>query len=145
MISNQVIQTSIDELKTITKIDLCVIDMEGITVATTFDNRNVSQELVKNFVSSPADSQIVGGYHMLKVLEDGDVLYVLIARGEGADAYMIGKVAVSQIQNLVIAYRSTLTRTISFRICCLTICCLSISITVPRNSTSHRKCRAWCI
>ena len=105
MISNQVIQTSIDELKTITKIDLCVIDMEGITVATTFDNRNVSQELVKNFVSSPADSQIVGGYHMLKVLEDGDVLYVLIAKGEGADAYMIGKVAVSQIQNLVIAYK----------------------------------------
>ena len=47
VISNQVIQTSIDELKTITKIDLCVIDMEGITVATTFDNRNVSQELVK--------------------------------------------------------------------------------------------------
>ena len=105
VISNQVIQTSIDELKTITKIDLCVIDMEGITVATTFDNRNVSQELVKNFVSSPADSQIVGGYHMLKVLEDGDVLYVLIAKGEGADAYMIGKVAVSQIQNLVIAYK----------------------------------------
>ena len=64
MISNQVIQTSIDELKTITKIDLCVIDMEGITVATTFDNRNVSQELVKNFVSSPADSQIVGGCHI---------------------------------------------------------------------------------
>ncbi len=88
MISNQVIQTSIDELKVITKIDLCVIDMEGITVATTFDNRNVSQELVKNFVSSPADSQIVGGYHMLKVLEDGDVLYVLIAKGAGADAYM---------------------------------------------------------
>ncbi|MDE6982997.1 MAG: helix-turn-helix domain-containing protein [Lachnospiraceae bacterium] len=85
--------------------DLCVIDMEGITVATTFDSRNVSQELVKNFVNSPADSQIVGGYHMLKVLEDGDVLYVLIARGAGADAYMIGKVAVSQIQNLVIAYK----------------------------------------
>ena len=105
VISNQVIQTSIDELKTITKIDLCVIDMEGITVATTFDNRNVSQELVKNFVTSPADSQIVGGYHMLKVLEDGDVLYVLIAKGTGADAYMIGKVAVSQIQNLVIAYK----------------------------------------
>ena len=60
MISNQVIQTSIDELKAITKIDLCVIDMEGITVATTFDNRNVSHELVRNFVDSPADSQIVG-------------------------------------------------------------------------------------
>ena len=71
MISNQVIQTSIDELKTITKVDLCVIDMEGTTVASTFDSSGVSQELVQNFVHSPADSQIVGGYHMLKILEDG--------------------------------------------------------------------------
>lgn len=105
MISNQVIQTSIDELKNITKVDLCVIDLEGITVATTFDNDEISADLVTNFVQSPADSQIVGGYHMLKILEDGDVLYVLIAKGSGADAYMIGKVAVSEIQNLVIAYK----------------------------------------
>ena len=105
MISNQVIQTSIDELKVITKIDLCVIDMEGLTVASTFDSKDISQELIRNFIDSPADSQIIGGYHMLKILEDGDVLYVLIAKGAGADAYMIGKVAVSQIQNLVIAYK----------------------------------------
>lgn len=105
MISNQIIQTSIDELKIITKVDLCVIDMEGITVAATFDSNGISQELVQNFVESPADSQIVGGYHMLKVLEDGEVLYVLVSKGQGTDAYMIGKVAVCQIQNLVIAYK----------------------------------------
>ena len=38
MISNQVIQTSIDELKAITRVDLCVMDLDGLTVATTFDN-----------------------------------------------------------------------------------------------------------
>lgn len=105
MISNQIIQTSIDELRSITKVDLCVIDMDGLTVATTFDNSMLESDLIKNFVKSPADSQIVGGFHMLKILEDGEVLYVLVASGSGADAYMIGKVAVSQIQNLVIAYK----------------------------------------
>lgn len=105
MISNQIIQTSIDELKAITKVDLCVIDMEGITIAATFDSRGISQDLIRNFISSPADSQIVGGYHMLKILEDGEVLYVLVSKGQSADAYMIGKVAVCQIQNLVIAYK----------------------------------------
>ena len=105
MISNQVIQTSIDELKNITRVDLCVVDMDGITVATTFENDEISVELVMSFVSSPADSQIVGGYHMLKILEDGDVVYILIAKGIGSDAYMIGKIAVSQIQNLIIAYK----------------------------------------
>ena len=93
------------ELKNITKVDLCVIDLEGITVATTFNNDGIQEELIMNFVKSPADSQIVGGYHMLKILEDGEVLYVLIAQGAGADAYTIGKVAVCQIQNLVIAYK----------------------------------------
>lgn len=105
MISNQVIQTSIDELKSITKVELCVVDVEGATVATTFDNANISLELILNFIKSPADSQIVGDFHMLKIFEDGEVMYVLISKGNGADAYMIGKVAVSQIQNLVIAYK----------------------------------------
>ncbi len=105
MISNQVIQTSIDELKNITKVDLCVMDLDGLVVATTFESSEVSSELITNFIQSPADSQIVGGYHMLKILEDGEVVYVLVAKGTGADAYMIGKVAVSEIQNLVIAYK----------------------------------------
>ncbi len=105
MISNQVIQTSIDELKNITKVDLCVMDLDGLVVASTFESSEISSELITNFIQSPADSQIVGGYHMLKILEDGDVVYVLVARGTGADAYMIGKVAVSEIQNLVIAYK----------------------------------------
>lgn len=105
MITNQVIQTSIDELKSITKVDLCVIDMDGITVATTFENETISAELIMSFVSSPADSQIVGGYHMLKIFEEGEVLYILVAKGSGTDAYMIGKIAVSQIHNLVVAYK----------------------------------------
>ena len=104
MITNQVIQTSIDELKAISKVDLCVIDMDGLVAATTFEN-NMSTELVDNFIKSPADSQIVGGFHMMKILEDGELLYILIARGSGSDAYMIAKIAVSQIQNLVIAYK----------------------------------------
>ncbi|MBQ5850082.1 MAG: helix-turn-helix domain-containing protein, partial [Lachnospiraceae bacterium] len=103
-ITNQVIQTSIDELKAISKVDLCVIDMDGLVAATTFEN-NMSTELIDNFIKSPADSQIVGGFHMMKILEDGELLYILIARGSGSDAYMIAKIAVSQIQNLVIAYK----------------------------------------
>ena len=49
MITNQIIQTSIDELKNITKVDLCVIDLEGITVATTFNNDGIQEELIMIF------------------------------------------------------------------------------------------------
>ena len=35
MISNQVLQTTIDGLKNITRIDICVMDTEGKALATT--------------------------------------------------------------------------------------------------------------
>mgnify|MGYP000287442041 CR=1 FL=1 len=36
MISNQILQNTIDGLKEITRIDLCVMDTDGKTLATTF-------------------------------------------------------------------------------------------------------------
>ena len=57
MISNQVIQNSIDELRAITKVDLGVFDVEGLKVATTVDEIDISRDIIENFASSPADSQ----------------------------------------------------------------------------------------
>ncbi len=110
MISGQVIQTSIDELRAITKVDLCVFDMDGHEVATTFETNELSKDMLEEFSRSPADSQVIGIYHLLKIRDEGDVAYILIARGVSDDAYMIGKIAVSQIQNLVIAYKEKVDR-----------------------------------
>lgn len=105
MIANQVLQTSIDELRAITRIDLCILDMDGMVMASTFESSVIRQEEVKSFIDSPADSQVINGYHFFKVYDDRQLEYVLISRGSTEDAYMIGKVAVSQIQNLIIAYK----------------------------------------
>jgi len=110
MISSQVIQTSIDELRAITKVDLCVFDLEGQETASTFDATEVSKDMVMSFVASPADSQVIGIYHLLKILDEGEIIYILVAKGISDDAYMIGKIAVSQIQNLVIAYKERFDR-----------------------------------
>ncbi len=108
MISSQIIQTSLDELKAITKVDLGVYDLSGGVVATTMERAEISADLIRSFASSPADSQVIGARHLLKILEDGELLYILVAEGMGDDAYMIGKVAVCQLQNLVIAYKERL-------------------------------------
>ncbi|EET60862.1 hypothetical protein BRYFOR_07325 [Marvinbryantia formatexigens DSM 14469] len=105
MISGQVIQTSIDELRAITRIDLCVSDLEGNVVASTMPEDDVQREAIQFFVNSAADSQVMQGYHFFKILDDGVPAYILVARGNGEDAYMIGKIGVSQIQNLIIAYK----------------------------------------
>ena len=110
MISNQVIQNSIDELRAITKVDLGVFDVEGLKVATTVDEIDISRDLIENFASSPADSQVVGGRHLLKILDDGEPAYILVAQGPSDDVYMVGKIAVSSIQNLIVAYKERFDR-----------------------------------
>ena len=110
MISSQVIKTSIDELHGITKVDLCIFDLDGMAVASTFDAKSVPSGIITDFASSPADSQVIGADHLLKIRDEGELVYILIARGGSDEAYMIGKIAVSQIQNLIIAYKERFDR-----------------------------------
>lgn len=110
MISNQVIQNSIDELKAITKVDLCVMDAEGSVAASTFSEHTLSADMIMSFANSPADSQVIGRQHLLKVYDEGEMTYIIAAQGFGDDVYMIGKIAVSQIQNLMTAYKERFDR-----------------------------------
>ena len=110
MISSQVIRTSIEELHAITKVNLCVFDLDGAVVASTFDTKDIQIGIVVDFVTSPADSQVIGADHLLKIKDEGEMAYILVARGSSDDAYMIAKVAVSQIQNLIIAYKERFDR-----------------------------------
>ena len=110
MISAQVITTCIEELKAITKVDLCVFDSEGSIVATTFDQTDIKSSLIINFMESPADSQVIGAYHLLKVADEGELIYVLVAKGGHDDTYLIGKIAVSQLSQLMAAYKERFDR-----------------------------------
>ena len=115
MISNQIIQNSLDELKSITKVDLYVYDLSGSILASTASMEDISAYLITSFADSPADSQVIGAYHLLKIYDEGDLLFVLVARGAGDDTYMIGRVAVCQIQNLAVAYRERFDRNSFFQ------------------------------
>lgn len=105
MISSQVIRSSIEELKAISKIDLSVWDLEGKVVAATFESDEITPELIAGFAASPADSQVMGMHHLMKVLDEEEVLYILDAKGGSEDTYMLGKIAVSQLQHLIVAYK----------------------------------------
>ena len=105
MISNQILQNTIDGLKGITRIDLCIIDVEGKVLAATFPEADEYIEPAQAFVDSPADSQVVNGYQFFKVFDDHQLEYILLANGDSDDAYMVGKIASFQIQNLLVAYK----------------------------------------
>ena len=105
MISNQILQNTIEGLKTITRVDICVMDTEGKTLATTVGNAEEYEPAVLAFVDSPADSQVWAGFQFFKVFDEHQLEYVILARGETDDVYMIGKLAAFQIQNLLVAYK----------------------------------------
>ncbi len=106
MISNQILQNTIDGLKNITRRELSVIEYEGKIVATT-EKENLGHTIdgVVNFIESPAESQLVQGQQFFKVFDNNVCEYVVAIKGEDEEAYRIGKITTFQIQNLLIAYK----------------------------------------
>lgn len=110
MISNQNIQISIDELKAITKVDLCVFDACGKLHASTWDAEEIDSDVVTAFATSPADSQVMGTHHLIKVMDQEEVLFVVVATGTGEEKYTVGRIAASQLKNLAAAYKDRFDR-----------------------------------
>ena len=104
MISNQILQNTIDGLKSISRVDLCVMDIDGKEVVATTDMGSSTKAAVE-FAASPADSQEIQGYQYFKIFDEQQLEYVLVAGGTGEDVYMVGKMAAFQIQNLLVAYK----------------------------------------
>ncbi len=105
MISNQILQNTIDGLKNISKTDLCVMDPDGKVMAATFAEAENYGASAKAFSASPADSQVANNCHFIKVFDEHQIEYIVLAVGEAEDAGMVGKITAFQIQGLLVAYK----------------------------------------
>ena len=105
MISNQILQNTVEGLKQISRVELGIIDTEGYVLAATFPEAGDFSEPARIFANSPADSQEVQGYQFFKVYDETQLEYILLASGSTDDTYMIGKMAAFQIQGLLVAYK----------------------------------------
>ena len=99
MISNQILQDTVTGIKSITRVELCVI------LATTMRGMEEYEDEVVKFSESAADSQVIRGFQFFKVYDENELEYVILAKGDAEDVYMIGKMATFQIQNLLVAYK----------------------------------------
>ncbi|MGN0204492.1 MAG: PucR family transcriptional regulator [Coprococcus sp.] len=105
MAYNQMLQSTIEGVKAITRTDLCLLDTEGNVIAATNSDAQQYRESVLTFVSSPAEIQVVQGYQYFKIMDAGSLEYVMLIRGDSDDIYTIGKLVAFQIQNLLSAYK----------------------------------------
>ena len=105
MISNQILQNTVEGLKGITRTELCICDIEGKVLATTFPEAETYGLQVNTFANSLADSQAIGGFQFFKIFDEHQLEYILLAQGTADDTYMVGKLAAFQIENLLVAYK----------------------------------------
>ncbi len=105
MISSQVLKTCLTELRDISKVEFCLQDTAGKVIVNTGSAQVQDGSIISFFASSPVDSQIIGNNFLLKVKDEEDVSFVLTATGESDNAFMLARIAVSELQNLVTAYK----------------------------------------
>ena len=104
MISNQILQNTVDGIKAIARVEVCVLDADGKEVASTSD---MLKDITPpgDFIKSSADSQEIQGYQYFKVYDEQQLEYIVVASGSGEDTYTIGKMIAFQVQSLLIAYK----------------------------------------
>ncbi len=105
MITNQVIQKAIDELKEITGVDIAVMEINGSQAASTFPADDISSVTVRSFIDSGAEDSVNGKYHFYRVTDDGVINYVLAVPGTDERSEMIGRVALSEMTALSSAHK----------------------------------------
>lgn len=109
MISNQIIHNCIREANEISKVEFSVSDSIGNLITQTEGAKPIDKKVIISFLQSTAETQEVGGALLFKIYEDGQAGYILAADGDG-DAFLVGKLVVSQLQNLITAYKEKVDR-----------------------------------
>lgn len=109
MKKNQAIGKALCELKTILKAEFSLYDAQGQLLVTTRQDRKPESEEVQRavglFLDSQAESQKIGGTHYFKVNVRDEEDYALLVDYAGEDSHMAGRIAVCQVENLLLAYK----------------------------------------
>ncbi len=105
MKTNQAIQKTLNELRNITKVEFQLYNGQAQLMAATQSFSEKEEEAVLTFLDSPAEGQEIGGVHFFKVHVHNEEDYALLAKGSGEDVHIMGKVAVCQAENLLLAYK----------------------------------------
>lgn len=105
MISNQILQSTIDGIKEISHLDIGVMDAEGHEVAATERRFADAAAAIPDFVASPADSQSAGPFQYFKVFDENRLEYILVVCGDTDNSLLIGKMAAYQVKGLLSAYK----------------------------------------
>jgi carbohydrate diacid regulator len=105
MISNQVLQSTIDGIRDISHLDVCVMDADGREVVSTQAVFADAAAAIPEFAASPADSQAAGPFQFFKVFDENQLEYILVINGSSDNTLLVGRMAAYQLQGLIEAFK----------------------------------------
>lgn len=105
MVSAQILRSCLNELRDITRVEFCLQDSQGGVVTATSGAVKSEPRLVTALSASMVDSQVVGNTYMLKVLDEDEVAFILSATGSSDSVFMVARMAVSELQHMIAAYK----------------------------------------
>ena len=114
MLPNQVIQKIIQDIKRISGLEASVWNAKGECLAMTSTVTKALGGRVGSFLKGNESQELMEDLErelgLFSIYIDDEPGYVLVLQGKGADISVVGKLGVSQMSNLVQAYRERLDR-----------------------------------
>lgn len=110
MISNQLLQKTIDEIKAIVNEDLAILDLNGQVAVRTFRDQDIDEKKVADFAKSTREYKEIPDFQLFKVKDDGQDEYILAVRGNSSSTELIGRMTKNQIETLMEAYKEKFDR-----------------------------------
>ncbi len=110
MISNQILQSTLDSIKGISKKDMAVLDPAGNELAGTMSRHVAGGSSIQQLVQSEEEMQKLGDCLLYKICDGPQPSYILIVDGTDPQSEMIGSMTALQLRNLLVAYRERFDR-----------------------------------
>ena len=105
MISNQIIQNTVEELTNTTNVSLAAVDKDGRLLASTFyEGADTIIAAARKYIED-GEAPEEGNYYFFKVAEDRNLEFVVLADAEAELGDMIGSIAAFSLTELTAAYK----------------------------------------
>ncbi|MCR5453203.1 MAG: helix-turn-helix domain-containing protein [Lachnospiraceae bacterium] len=110
MISNQILQKTLDGIHEISGASFAIYDPDGMAQATTLPDAMGYADAVKDMAASGDDLREGDGVVYTVAKDEGRVEYVILTTGSGEGLSTLGRVLAFQIEELIIAYKERFDR-----------------------------------
>lgn len=98
----QKLEEALTEIREISRLDSALYTGQGRLIAATFQTEEMLEERVRSFMEFSAEASTAEGFHFFRFrVEQTGEEYVLLVQAAVEEAYMVGRLAVCQLRNLI--------------------------------------------